>query len=58
MIRVSSIFSQTLQLFSRAEFERAVREHRGEHHARGSVAGASLWRCFSAIWVTIQWLKG
>ncbi len=35
MIRVSSIFSQMLQLFSRAEFERAVREHRAERHARG-----------------------
>lgn len=35
MIRVSSIFSQMLQLFSRAEFERAVGEHRAERHARG-----------------------
>lgn len=35
MIRVSSIFSQMLQLFSRAEFERAVVEHRAERHARG-----------------------
>lgn len=35
MIRVSSIFSQMLQLFSRTEFERAVREHRAERHARG-----------------------
>ena len=35
MIRVSSIFSQMLQLFSRAEFERAVIEHRAERHARG-----------------------
>jgi hypothetical protein len=33
--RVSSIFSQMLQLFSRHEFEQAVREHRAEHHARG-----------------------
>ena len=37
MIRVSSIFSQMLQLFSRHEFERAVAEHRGERHARGFI---------------------
>ena len=35
MIRVSSIFSQMLQLFSRHEFERVVAEHRAERHARG-----------------------
>lgn len=35
MTRVSSIFSQMLQLFSRHEFERAVVEHRAERHARG-----------------------
>ena len=35
MIRVSSIFSQMLQLFSRHDFERAVQEHRAERHARG-----------------------
>jgi len=35
VLRVSSIFSQMLQLFSRAEFERAVIEHRAERHARG-----------------------
>ena len=35
MIRVSSIFSQMLQLFSRHEFEQAVAEHRAERHARG-----------------------
>jgi len=34
-MRVSSIFSQMLQLFSRHEFERAVVEHRAERHARG-----------------------
>jgi Transposase DDE domain/Domain of unknown function (DUF4372) len=33
--RVCSIFSQTLQLFSRLEFESAVRKHRAERHARG-----------------------
>jgi hypothetical protein len=35
MTRVSSIFSQMLQLFSRAEFEGAVIEHRTERPARG-----------------------
>lgn len=35
MNRVCSIFSQLLQLFPRAEFERAVKDHRAEHHARG-----------------------
>jgi hypothetical protein len=35
MNRVCSIFSQILQLFSRTEFEQAVRQHRAERHARG-----------------------
>jgi len=35
MNRVCSIFSQLLQLFPRVEFERAVKEHRAERHARG-----------------------
>ncbi|MGB9671443.1 MAG: IS4 family transposase [Halothiobacillaceae bacterium] len=35
MSRVCSIFSQLLQLFPRVEFERAVREHQAERHARG-----------------------
>jgi len=35
MNRVCSIFSQLLQLFPRVEFEKAVREHRAERHARG-----------------------
>ena len=35
MTRVSSIFSRMLHLFSRHEFEQAVREHRAERHARG-----------------------
>lgn len=45
MIRVSSIFSQMLQLFSRAEFERAVSAHRAERHARGF----SCWGQFIAM---------
>lgn len=35
MNRVCSIFSQLLQLFPRVEFERAVKEHKAERHARG-----------------------
>jgi transposase len=35
MNRVSSIFSQMLQLFPRMEFEAAVKKHKAEHHARG-----------------------
>lgn len=35
MKRVSSIFSQILQSFSRSEFESVVRKHQGERHARG-----------------------
>ncbi len=35
MNRVCSIFSQLLQLFPRAEFERAVKDHQTERHARG-----------------------
>jgi hypothetical protein len=35
LTRVSSIFSQILQLISRLEFETAVRKHKAERHARG-----------------------
>ena len=35
MNRVCSIFSQLLQLFPRVEFERAVKQHQAERHARG-----------------------
>ena len=35
MNRVCSIFSQLLQLFPRTEFQRAVKEHEAERHARG-----------------------
>src|SRR6202166_4569779 len=35
MYKVCSIFSQVLRLFSRGEFERAVKEHKAERHARG-----------------------
>ncbi len=45
MTRVSSIFSQMLQLFSRTEFEQAVQEHKAERHARGF----SCWGQFVAM---------
>jgi Domain of unknown function (DUF4372)/Transposase DDE domain len=45
MNRVSSIFAQILQLFPRAEFEAAVREHKAERHARGF----SSWGQFIAM---------
>ena len=32
---VCSIFSQVLGVFSRAEFEQAVLDHKAQHHARG-----------------------
>ncbi len=35
MNRVCSIFSQVLKLFSRGDFEKAVKEHKAERHARG-----------------------
>ncbi len=35
MQRVSSIFSQLLQLFPRLEFEQAVRKHRSDYAAKG-----------------------
>src|SRR5579863_1584947 len=35
MYKVCSIFSQVLKLFSRGEFEKAVKQHQAERHARG-----------------------
>ena len=35
MTRVSSIFSQLLQLFSRLQVQSAVQQHKAERHARG-----------------------
>ena len=35
MYKVCSIFSQVLKLFSRGNFERAVKEQKAERHARG-----------------------
>lgn len=34
-MKVCSIFSQVLKLFSRGQFEKAVKEHKAERHARG-----------------------
>jgi IS4 transposase len=34
-MQVCSIFSQILKLFSRGEFEQAVKQHKAERHARG-----------------------
>ena len=34
-MKVCSIFSQVLKLFSRGEFDQAVKEHKAERHARG-----------------------
>ena len=45
MTRVSSIFSQILQLIPRFEFESAVRKHNAERHARGF----SSWGQFIAM---------
>jgi hypothetical protein len=45
LIRVCSIFSQILQLFSRLEFESSVRKHKAEWHARGF----SCWGQFVAM---------
>ncbi len=45
MYKVCSIFSQVLKLFSRGEFERAVKEHRTERHARGFTS----WGQFTAM---------
>ena len=45
MTRVSSIFSQILQLIPRLEFESAVRRHKAERHARGF----SCWGQFIAM---------
>ena len=35
MYKVCSIFSQVLKLFSRGDFEKAVKRHKAERHARG-----------------------
>lgn len=44
-MRLSSIFSQMVKLFSRREFEVAVKEHKAERHARGFTS----WSQFMAM---------
>src|SRR6267378_3836846 len=44
-MKVCSIFSQVLKLFSRGEFEKAVKEHKAERHARGFTS----WGQFMAL---------
>jgi len=39
MYKVCSIFSQVLKLFSRGDFERAVKEHQAERHECSSKSG-------------------
>ena len=39
MTRVCSMFSQILGWFPRGAFDAAVREHKGEQHARGGTCG-------------------
>ena len=47
MTQVSSVFSQLLQLFSRGEFARAVKQHSAERNAKGFTCWGSSWRyCF------------
>jgi len=45
MYKLCSILSQVLKLFSRGEFERAVKEHGAERHARGFTS----WGQFTAM---------
>ena len=42
MTRVCSMFSQILRWFPRGEFDAAVREHKGERHARGGHLRAAV----------------
>jgi Domain of unknown function (DUF4372)/Transposase DDE domain len=45
LYKVCSIFSQVLKLFSRGDFEKAVKEHKAERHARGFTS----WGQFMAL---------
>ena len=42
MSRFTSVFSQLLQLFSRVDFQRAVKDIRAERHARGFTCWAQF----------------
>ena len=48
MVQFSSIFSQLLKIFSRSDFERAVKKHGRTGPPKDLIAGRSLLRCFSA----------
>ena len=45
MYKVCSIFSQVLKLFSRGNFEEAVKQHKAERHARGFTSWGGRIRC-------------
>jgi hypothetical protein len=47
MNKYSSIFGQILQIFSKSEFYKAVKETRADKGLRDSVAGHNLKRCYS-----------
>ena len=49
MYKVCSIFSQVLRLFSRGEFEKAVKEHKAERHARGFTSWGAHTRCVKSV---------
>ena len=49
-MKVCSIFSQVLKLFSRAEFEKAVKEHKAERHARGFTSWGQFVAMLFAKW--------
>ena len=51
MNQVCSIFSQVLKLFSRGDFEKAVKEHKAERHARGFTS----WGQFVAMLFFASW---
>ena len=57
MNRVCSIFSQLLQLFPRVEFEKAVKEHKAERHARGFTCWGQFVAMLFCHWGRAQSLR-
>src|ERR1700722_16226813 len=49
-MKVCSIFSQVLKLFSRGGFEKAVKQHKAERHAQGS-----RWQCRKRATIVDWW---
>ena len=49
-MKVCSIFSQVLKLFSRGDFEKAVKEHKAERHARGFTSWGQFVAMLFAKW--------